>query len=639
MKLATKNLLLKLAAGYAGLLALLALLIAVNTLLDRAPVRVDMTQERLFTLSPGTREILRALDRTVTLTLVFNASNPQIPGELRTFARRVEDQLKTFSMSSGGRIRFAKIDPLPDSDQEDWVQEHYGIAPRALWNLENPLFLGIVVASGNRQEKIAFVDPGREPLLEYDLARLITRVTRREKPVVAILSSLPVLGNRGLPTRMPSPGREDAWLPFQQLQEDADLRELDPRAPVIPDGAKTLIVVHPQDLAPETLYRIDQFVMRGGSCIILVDPLCEAELAGARENQMAMMMGGNPKGSSDLAPLLAAWGVTYDPGKLLLDKKAGTRLIMNQPVPEYQPFFLTCAAGNFNSQDILSAGLKLFQAPFAGAMRVKAPQGVTAIPLISATPDSGLLDAFYARMPAASALRKFTPDPGPLLLAVKLTGRFPSAYPAGRPKPTDPAAGKAAPEPALESLSQGASNATVIVVADVDFLHNQICRFAMGADEALYGKPVQNAAFLVNAVEILSGNAALAGIQARGKSLRPFARVQELAFRADQQSQEQDNRLQEEIETLRADLQKLEIKHGQQLEVVLSPDQEEAVLRFNKQIKSLEKEQKAVRRKLREGIEQLGLAHKTFNILAAPVLVILGGIVYGGIKRRRKTTI
>jgi ABC-type uncharacterized transport system involved in gliding motility auxiliary subunit len=638
MKCASKNLCMKLAAGYAGLLALLALLIALNTLLDRVPLRWDMTQERLFTLSPGTRDILRSLDRTVTLTLVFNDSNPQIPGELRTFARRVEDQIRTFSMTSGGRVRFAKIDPQPDSDQEDWVQEHYGIVPRTIWAMDNPIFLGIVVSSGNRQEKIAFVDPGREAMLEYDLARLITRVTRRERPIVAILGSLPVLGNRGMPAMM-NQGRNEAWLAFQQLQEDVDLREIDPKSAVLPEDAKTLIVVHPQDLPSETLYQIDQFVMRGGSCLVLVDPLCEAELAGARENQMAMMMGGAPKGISDLAPLLAAWGVTYDPGKLLLDQKAGTRLLMNQPQPEYQPFFLTYNTAHFNAHDILSASLKLFQAPFAGALKVKPPEGVSLIPLISASPQSGLMDTLYARLPAATALRKFTPDPDPLFLAVKLTGRFPSAYPKGPPSPIEPADGQPAPEPATESLARGITNATVIVVADVDFLHNQLCQYAMGADESIYGKPVQNAAFLVTAVENLAGNGALAHIQARGKSLRPFAQVQDLAFRAEQQWQEQDNRLQDEIEKLRADLQKLDVTRGEQLEIVLSPEQEAAVLRFNKQIKALEKEQKAVRRKLREGIEKLGLAHKAFNILAAPLLVILGGIAYGWFKRRRKSSL
>jgi ABC-type uncharacterized transport system involved in gliding motility auxiliary subunit len=638
MKPATKNILVKLAAGYIGLMALLALLIAVNTLLDHAPLRWDLTEERLFTLSPGTRDILRGLDRTVTLTLVFNASNPQIPGELRTFARRVEDQLRTFSMSSQGHIRIAKIDPQPDSDQEDWVQEHYGITPRALWDMENPIYLGIVVSCGNRQEKIAFVDPGREALLEYDLARLITRAARREKPVVAILSSLPVLGNRGMPPMMSNQGQNEAWIPFRQLQEDADVRELNPQAPVIPDDAKALIVVHPHDLAPETLFRIDQFVMRGGSCIVLVDPLCEAELAGTQGNQMAMMMGG-PKGSSDLPPLLAAWGVTYDSGKLLLDQKAGTRLMMNQLQPEYQPFFLTCNAIHFNSKDILSAGLKLFQAPFAGALKVKPPEGVTLTPLITASPQSGLMETLYARMPASSALRKFSPDPEPLYLAVKLSGRFPSAYPDGQPKPADKDAAQATNEPPGTSLSRGITNASVIIVADVDFLHSQLCQYALGADEAVYGKPVQNAAFLVNAVEILGGNAALARIQARGKSLRPFARVQNLAYLADRQWQEQDNRLQNEIEKLRADLQKLDVRRGEQIEVVLSAEQEAAVLRFNKQIKALEKEQKAVRRKLREGIEKLGLVHKAFNILFTPLLVILGGAAYGWIKRRRKATI
>lgn len=632
MKSAFHSLIVKLGAGAAGLLALAAVLIAVNALLARVPIRKDMTSERLFTLSAGTRDVLRQLDRTVTLTFVFNASNPQIPGELRTYARRVEDLLRTFSMSSRGRVRFARLDPPPDSEQEDWVQEHYGLAARALWGADNPILLGIVVSAGNRQEKIAFVDPGREALLEYDLARLIVRVSRAKKPVVTVLSSLPVLGSR-MPFMMPGqPPPSEPWAVFQQLQEDADVRETDPQNPEIPPETELLLVVHPQNLPPSTLFAIDQFVLKGGSCLILVDPLCQAEMAAAQQNQMAMMRGG-PTGSSDLAPLLAAWGVSYDPTRLLVDQKAGTRLMMNAVRPEYQPFFLTYDAVSFNAQEILSAGLRLFQAPFPGGLKLQPIPNVTATPLISASARSGLMETLYARMPPASAMRAFKSDADPLYLAVKLTGTFPTAFPDGKPAPEETGGANA---PSAESaLTNGIAPATVIVAADVDFLHNQFCLYAFGADEGLYGKPVQNAAFLANAVETLAGNGLLARIQARGKALRPFTRVQELAFRAEQQWQDQDIRIQNEIEKLRGELQKLEVRRGDQLEIVLTPEQEAAVQRFNKQIKALEKEQKAVRRKLREGIETLGLFHKALNILLAPALVVLGGVVYGMVKRRR----
>lgn len=634
MKNAPK-LIVKLGSGFAGLLLLLLLLIAVNSILTRLPLRKDITAERLFTLSSGTRDVLKGLDRTVTLTLVFNASNPQIPGELRTYARRIEDLLRTFSMSSGGRVRFAKIDPQPDSEQEDWVQEHYGVTPRTIFGMDNPIFMGIVVSSGNRQERIAFADPGRENLMEYEVARLVTRVARAEKPVVAVLSSLPVLGSRGMPFAPPGQRQEEPWMAFQQLQEDADVREINPQSPEIPENTKVLIVAHPQNLPPALLFKIDQYVLRGGSCIVLVDPLCQAEMAAAQQNQMAMMMGGGPSGKSDLAPLLHAWGVTYDPGKLLIDPKAGTPIMMNQIQPDYQPFFLTFKAVAFNEEDILSAGLKLIQAPYAGAFKIKAPAGVTATPLMTASPKSGLVDALFARMPGASALRKFKPDSETLIVAARLQGKFPSAYPEGRPQPsgsdTEPAG-----EASGETLTNAVAPATVLVMADMDFLHNQFCQYSMAAEESLYGKPVQNASLLVNAVEIMAGNGALARIQARSKTLRPFTRVVELAYRAEEQWQDQDNRLQDEIEKLRGELQKLDVRRDKQVEIVLNPEQEAAIVRFNKQIKALEKEQKAVRRKLREGIEELGMRHKAFNILFAPALVIVVGGVYGFFKRRRK---
>lgn len=350
-----------------------------------------------------------------------------------------------------------------------------------------------------------------------------------------------------------------------------------------------------------------------------------------------MMMGGGPSGRSDLKPLLEAWGLVYDATRLLADQKAGTRLMMSGFQPDYVPFFLTYQADSFNRDDTLAAGLRLFQAPFAGGMKIGSlPTQVTATPLILASSRSGLMESLYARMPASTTLRAFQVDPDPLHLAVKLSGTFRTAFPDGPPDSPEEA-GTNAPAPAAdaERLTNGIAPATVIVVADVDFLHNQFAYAALGAEEGQYGKTVQNAAFLVNAVSMLSGNGALARIQARSKKLRPFTRVQELAFRAEQEWQDQDNRLQNEIESLRGELQKLEVRHGDSLEIVLSPEQEAAIVRFNKRIKALEKEQKAVRRKLREGIESLGLAHKAFNMLLPPMLVFLGGVLYTFAKRRR----
>ena len=270
----------RIGGGIAGVLILLAILVAANLILGVFRLRADLTQERLYTLSPGTQAVLAGLRHPVTLQFFFNGSEPGLPGPLKNFAAQVRDLLGEYEKAGAGRIIVEPYDPAPDSDAAD-LAESQGVSGQPI-NAEGAMFyLGIAAVCGDQHAAIPMVDPRAEAMLEYNLTRLIQNVAQPEKPVIGVLSTLPVLGgtSSGMPPMMGGPPKanETPWAAFSDLREIYTLRPVPVSAETIDQEIKTLIVVHPKDLPERTLYAIDQFVLRGGRLIAFMDPFCTAD--------------------------------------------------------------------------------------------------------------------------------------------------------------------------------------------------------------------------------------------------------------------------------------------------------------------------------------------------------------------------
>src|ERR1035437_3846780 len=311
----------KFTGSLVGLLALLAILIAANIILSRVRVRVDLTGEKLYTLSEGTRAVLKSLDGPVTLKFFFSGSAAEVPMPLKNFARQVEDLLKEYELASGNKIVVETYNPKPDSDAEEWAQR-YGITGERMGITDAALYLGLVAVKGDTHSVLPFLDPRNEEMLEYNITRMIARVANPKKPVIGILSSLPVMGVRSFPYAMPGqppPKNQPPWVAFQDLNKDYDVRQLPVEADAIDPAIDVLIVVHPKAISEKTQHAIDQFVLRGGRLLAFIDPLC---LADAMNQEAAM---GMARPMSDLGRLTAAWGITYEPDKVVADLSASTR--------------------------------------------------------------------------------------------------------------------------------------------------------------------------------------------------------------------------------------------------------------------------------------------------------------------------
>src|SRR5919106_2101927 len=337
-----------------GLVALFLLLVAVNFLVAQVPARLDLTEGNLYTLSDGTRKVLRELQSPVKVKL-YMSQGEAVPVQLRGFAQRVEDLVREFKAAAGDKIVFERLDPKPDSEIEDAAQLE-DIEPQQLFSGEQ-FYLGIAVSQLDRKQSIPAISPQRERLLEYDLVRAIARVGSDERPKVGLMAGLPVLGERFNPfTRQSS----DPWVLANELKREFELKEVPLTAKEIDKDLNVLLVIHPRDVQPQTEYALDQFVMRGGKLIVFVDPY-------AYFDQMPTMPGmpQMPSGST-LPTLFKTWGLQMDPGKVISDVVFGSG-----GGARYTPTVLSLNRTAFSRDDIVTGQIETLLYAFGGAFQVK----------------------------------------------------------------------------------------------------------------------------------------------------------------------------------------------------------------------------------------------------------------------------
>jgi len=628
----------KAGGGLTGLLALLAILIAANVIVGNLRIRADLTEERLYSLSDGSKRVLKGLDQDVTIKFFFNRSSPQVPLFLKDFARQVEDLLKEYSGVSGGRVVVETYDPKPDSDEEEWAQR-YGISGQTVNPFEPPVYLGLVAVAGESEAVIPVLDPRTEELLEYNITRLIYGVCHTKKPVVAVLSSLPVMGMQ-MP-RMTFPGTQQQggrppWAAFQELGRDCQLRELQADVKKIDDDVDALVVVHPKELAADALYAIDQFALRGGRVLVFVDPMSLADMESAPQQNP---YGFGQQASSDLAPLFKAWGVGYAPDQVLADPEGITRIRGAGNRIEDSRVIVSARASNMNRDDALTARLENMILPFAGVLKNNAEKDVTFTPLVFSSSKAGTVDAMSARF-GDRAMRGSLKDAGGMKLpvAARITGKVRSAFPDGPPSPAatnDAAESASSPTPPAGHIAEG--NITVVVAADTDMLEDRFTVETLNFFGATASRAINdNVNFLVSAMEQMTGSQDLIGLRTRGRFSRPFDRVVALENRARMVWQNKEEDLQKQLEETRSRLASLQDEKDQNQRFILSDDQQRAIVNFRAEESRIRSELKDVRKNLRKDIENLGVAVKTINIALVPLLVSIAGVSFGLARRRRR---
>jgi len=600
-----------------GLVALVLLLIAFNYLASTASARVDLTEGNLYTLSEGTKKILRALESPVTVKL-YVSQGETVPVQLRSFAQRVEDLVREFQAASNGNLRVQRYNPKPDSDEEDAAQLD-GIEPQQLVSGEQ-FYLGVAVSQLERKQAIAAITPQRERLLEYDLVRAIARVGSAARPKIGLMAGLPVSGEKFNPfTRQSS----EPWVLANELRREFDVKEVPMSAKEIDKDVNVLLLIHPRDPQPQTEYALDQFVMRGGKLIVFVDPYAYFD------QSMPQMPGMPPQASSSSLPLLfKTWGVEMDPGKVIADVVFGSG-----GGPNYTPTVLSLNRTAFSRDDVVTGSIETLLYAFGGAFQVKPVEGLRLTELVKSSPESMLVDSANATLRGDEATKGFQPSGKSLPLALRLTGKFKTAFPDGVLEKEKPVAGT----PALRETS--AEN-SVILVADVDLLADGA---AVDVQE-VFGRKVivpsnGNLAFAIGMVEQFAAGNELVSLRSRAASFRPLTVVRELEAEAQKQYFGRIQSLEDELQKTTAKLQELQKAQGAgpgaKSAQILSPEQQAELDRFRKTVAETRLALKEVRKNLRQDAEGLVFWTKVANIALMPLLVALFGVMVALIRRRK----
>jgi len=604
--------------GLVGLVALLLILVAANYLITRVPSRIaDLTDGKLYTLSPGTRQVLRNLQAPVRLKL-YLSQGESVPVPLRSFAQRVEDLVREFKSVAGANLIVERYNPKPDSEEEDAAQLD-GVDPQQLMSGEQ-FYLGASVSQLERKQVLPNIAPQRERLLEYDLIRAIARVASPERPKVGLMSGLPVMGERFNPfTRQSS----DPWYLAYELKREFEVVEVPMSAKEIPKDINVLLLIHPRDAQPQAEYALDQFVLRGGKLIAFVDPY-------AYFDQSPTMPGMPPQqgSSSNLPTLFKAWGVEMPAGKVVSDVVFGSG-----SGARYTPTVLTLNRTAFSRDDVVTASIETLLYAFGGGFEVKGGE-LKVAELLKSSPDSMLVEGADVTKSGDDATKNFKPSGKPMPLALRLSGKFKTAFPEGiKERGKD---GKEAPVANTPALRESAGENAVILVADVDML-------ADGAAvdvQDVFGRKVVvpsngNLAFALGMVEQFAAGDALISLRSRTASFRPLTVVRELEAEAQKQYFGKIRGLEDELQKTTAKLQELQKTQGGKSAQILSPEQQAELERFRRTVAETRLALKEVRKNLRQDAESLVFWTKVANIALMPLLVALIGLLVALLRRTR----
>ncbi len=624
-----------LALGAAAVLFVAVNVIAGNWL---ASVRLDLTQGGLYTLSPGTRATLAKIDEPISLRFYYS---PQLGQEIPSYgvyADRVREMLKSYAARAGGKIQLELLDPEPFSPTEDRAVA-FGLQGVPLDQSGEQVYFGLAgTNSTDDQEIISFFQPERERFLEYDLTKLIHTLANPAKTVVGLATELPMEGDlmAAMQGRPLVP-----YVVLDQMRQLYDVHLLGTDFDAVPADVNVLMLVHPQHLAPKTLYAIDQFVMKGGHALVFVDP--DSETQAEHPSQL------NPPGQpndSDLAPLFKAWGLELEPKMVAGDRQDAMKVnaggASNVQAVDYVAW-LSLKAANLNRDDLITADLSSINLATAGILKPLPDAKTSFSPLISTSTDSMEIpvDKVEGPLPdVAGLLNNFQPSGRKLVLAAHVTGPADTAFPDGPPpadkKDTKAAASAAPPSPPAPQIKTAASPLNLVVVADTDLLDD---RFWVDVQD-FFGQRVavanaNNGDFVTNAIDVLSGGADLVGLRSRGTSARPFDLVQQIQRTADTRYEASEKSLEDKLKDTQQKLKDLNASSGK---TGVQPDaaQMAAIDNFRDQLLATRRQLRAVQLAEREDLNFLKGVLEFFDIAFIPILVAIAAAIVGILRRRRR---
>ncbi len=584
-------------------LMILTLSLAAPRLLGQA--RLDLTQERLYTLAPATRHLIEGLEQPITLTLVASAQTLAASPAYASEARRVRELLSDITARARDRVHLAILDPPPFSEDEDRAAEA-GLRSLAVGEAGDNLWLGLIAESEGTRTVIDLFEPSQSAYLEYRIARLLRQVARPHRPTVGLLSTLAAATGTLESTHLP-------WAIEDALREQYDIRDVLPQATLLPPQLDALLVLHPKGLSPELLRDIDRYLTHGGRALIAIDP--DAQFDGQREE-----VGVGVDHASTFEPFLHAWGLRFDPtlavgdldNALLVGAGRGDR-------PVRHLGFAGFGAGSLATNDLLTSGLHRLDFATPGFLETTPIPGVSTVPLVQTSTSSAPLkvaDLVYGATP--ETLRHgFRPTGRRYVIATHLRGRLPAAFPENASTPHQPA--------------------NVVIVADTDWLADMLWIRDEDVGGTHYREPwANNGDFLLNVVDELTGGDELVALRGREPMPRPFARLDAIRNHADRRLAAQSEALERSLADVNRRI--ADLSGGTVGGPATNPQQRGDLASAEVERRRFARALRGVHHELDREAARLGRILYATDVCAAPLLLLIAALLVLSRRRRRAGT-
>jgi len=610
----------------AGALMLLPILFVTLTILSTLflkGMRFDLTENGLYTLSDGTRNILKNMDEPVNLYLYFSEHVSRELPQFRSYARWAGEMLEEFADSSGGKLTLQRVNPVPFSPQEDQAAQ-YGLQGVPVGTAGDMLYFGLVGTNSlDGLQVMPFLQPEKEKFLEYDLAKIVSSLSHPKHNKVGLISGLDMRPGFDPATQT----AREAWVIHQQFSQLFDLQDIPPDTIALPHDLELLVLVHPKDLGDNMLYQIDQFVLRGGRLLAFMDPLAEADLGGDPNDPMARM---NAGGSSSLGPLLQAWGVSFDADRVIGDRAYALQVSIAQGQPPIRHLgILSVKNDGMNNTDVVSADLQMVNFSSTGWLAPLEGAASRFEPLVESSESAAPIQAARLRFLSnpQDLSRDFQPTGDQYALAARITGQVRTAF-------EQPPEGMSLINHMAESDDAGIN---LVLFADTDVLTDRLWVQKQNfLGQTIVNSFADNGTLVANIADQLLGSSDLIGIRARASTNQSFGRVDALRLSAEARFRDTEERLQGELEETERTLAEMQsARHDGEL-TVLSAEQQAEVQRFVDRKLQIRGELRQVQHNLSRDIETLGMRLKFINIVLMPVLIIIATLVFGQMRRRRR---
>ena len=623
-------------------------------------LRIDLTEDRLYSLSEGTLSILSSLNEPIELMFFYSDSATEDVPQLRTYGNRVQELLREIVIASEGNLSLRVIDPEPFSEEEDLATQ-YGVRAVPVTQGGEGVYFGLVAAKGGADvpgplratETMPLIRPDQEEFLEYEFMKIITQVSNPERTVIGLVTQLDIDGGFD---PMTGQGTQQ-WMIMDLVRQLYDVRRIDISSDSIEEDVDILMIVHPQGLSDRFLYAIDQHILRGGDALLFLDPNADS------------MVGRSPQGnlipagmSSELPGLLDAWGLEFDNSKVLTDNELALRVMMGQGQRAVPHLGMLGVQGNFLTQgDIITNRLETINLSSAGAISQSNEEGLSFEPLITSSSDAMLMDrSFVESVTDPNVLfDEFESENRSFVIAARLSGLIETAFPEGQPaipvteeesnsddadeevsvaEETSSEVDVVNEESEIAHLSTSLEPTNIVVFADSDLLTDRLwVQVTQFFGQRIPQPFANNGDLVINAMDNLSGGADLSSIRSRGRYSRPFTKVLALQREADDRLRQEESELSARVAETESALAELNTDEEGNPIGEITPEIQTEIDRFNGELIETRRRLREVRFQLTEDIEQLGSNLKAVNTALVPILLTLFFLGRYYFRSRRRT--